>query len=190
MANRDAPNGFKAIRHAGGGEHNRLSRHHIASALASSIFRGDAVIPVNTSKNINVATAGARLLGVFDGVMYVDSRGEPQFSPYWATGTVLKTGSVADAFVYDDPQTLFECQADGAIVAADIGAFVDLITTHAGVARTGQSGMEVNSASVGTSDGQFLLVELLNRANNAYGTNAKVVVQINEHYRRGAMTGI
>lgn len=190
MPNRNAPSGMKVVRHAGGGEQNRLSRHHIASGLASNIYRGDAVIPVNTSKNINVATAGVLLLGVFDGVQYVDSSGDVQFRPRWATGTVLKTGTVSDCWVYDDPDTLFEIQVATAFVLADIGAFADVTFATAGDNSSGTSGMQLDITSLSTSAAQLLMVDLVERVDNAFGTNAKVLVQINEHYRRGVMTGI
>jgi len=190
MANRNAPSGMKVVRHGGGGEANRLSRHHIASALASNIYRGDAVIPVNTSKNINVAAAAVSLLGVFDGVQYIDSNGDVQFRPRWATGTTLKTGTTADAWVYDDPDTLFEIQVATALVVADLGAFADVTFATAGNNSSGQSGMQLDITSLSTASAQLLMVDLIERCDNAFGTNAKVLVQINEHYRRGVMTGI
>jgi hypothetical protein len=188
MANRNAPSGMKVVRHAGGGEGNRLSRHHIASALASNIFRGDAVIPVNTAKNINVATAGATLIGVFDGVQYIDSSGDVQFRPKWATGTVLKTGSVADAWVYDDPATLFEIQSSQTTVITDVGIRGDVDFTVAGNAN-GTSGMQMG-AIISTSDGQLKIIDLLERSDNAIGLYAKWLVQIAEHYNGPSLTGI
>lgn len=190
MANRDAPSGLKVLKHLTGGEQNRLSRYHIATALASNIYRGDPVIPVNTSKNINVAAAGNRLQGVFDGVMYIDSNGDVQFRPRWATGTTLKTGTVSDAFVYDDPDTIFEIQAAGSIVAADIGTFMDVTMATSGNNATGQSGCEIDQTTIGTTDGQLKVLDLIERCDNAYGANAKVAVLINEHYSRAAVTAI
>lgn len=189
MANRNAPSGMKVIRHASGGEQNRLSRHHIASALGSNIYRGDAVIPVNTSKNINVASAGVLLIGVFDGVTYVDSNGDVQFRPRWATGTVLKTGTVSDAWVYDDPGTLFEIQSSQTTVVADIGIRGDLDFGTAGNNSTGQSGMQMG-AVISVSDGQCKIIDLLERVDNAIGLRAKWIVQIAEHYNGPSLTGI
>lgn len=188
--NVDQPSGFRAKRHAQGGL-VRTSKYYIASALASNIFRGDPVIPVNTNKRINVAAAGNRLIGVFDGVTYLDSNGDVQIRPMWATGTTLKTGSVAEATVYDDPETLFEIQGSGAIAETDIGNFADVTMATAGVAATGQSGAEVDTTTFGTTDGQLRLAEFVERDDNVRGSaNAKVHVLINEHYLKAAMTAI
>lgn len=188
MANRNAPSGLRVVKHANGGEANRLSRHHIASALASNIFRGDAVIPVNTLKNINVATAGAVLLGAFDGVQYIDSSGDVQFRPKWATGTALKSGTVADAWVYDDPGTIFEIQSSQTTVVTDIGIRGDVDFTTAGNAN-GTSGMQMG-AIISTSDGQLKIIDLVERVDNAIGLYAKWLVQIAEHYNGPSLTGI
>lgn len=188
MPNRDAPSGFRVSRHANGGV-VRMNEYFIASGLASNIFRGDGVIPVNTSKRINVAAATDRLQGVFDGVSYTDALGEPQFRPYWPTGTVLKTGTVARATVYDDPNILFEIQGDEDIVEADIGALAD-VTVGAGNTSTGVSAMELDSSTVGSGD-TLKIEEFVDRPDNERGANfARVLVRISKHYLAGALTTI
>jgi hypothetical protein len=186
MANRDAPAGFRVVRHATGGDPNRLNTHLIASGLASNIGKGDPVIPVNTSKNINIATAGARLIGVFFGVVYFNSDGV-QYKPNWATGTTLTTGTVAEAAVADDPALLFGIQGDEDIVAADIGALADVLIGAPNA--LGNSTTELDSSTVGSGD-QLRIEELLKEDDNAYGDFAKIVVQISDHYKAAALTAI
>jgi hypothetical protein len=189
MANRDAPAGFQVARHVAGGEQNRFNQHHIASALAANICRGDLVIPVNTSKNITrQAAVTNRVLGVFDGCFYIDTNGEPQFRPRWATGTVIKTGTVADANVYDDPKTLFEVQADEDIELADIGALADP-TLVDGDSATGQSRTELDSSTVGAG-AVLKIMDISRKVDNDYGNFAKVIVALALHYHGGAMTAI
>lgn len=187
MANRDSAFGLKPSRHGNGGV-IRFSEYFIASALASNIYRGDGVIPVNTAKRINVAAATNRLIGVFDGVHYVDSNGDVQFRPRWATGTVLKTGTTAKALVIDDPNVLFEIQGDEDIVQDDIGALADLIV-GAGNNTTGQSAMELDSSTI-TSGDTLRIEEFVERADNEVGNFAKVLVRISKHYLTGATTAI
>lgn len=188
MSNRDAPMGFLPKRHANGGV-IRESEYYIASALGSNIFRGDGVIPVDTTKRINVAAATNRLIGVFKGCWYIDSNGEVQFRPRWASGTVLKTGTVAKATVYDDPNTLFEMQGDEDIVDADIGALAD-VTVGTGNNATGQSAMELDSSTVGSGD-TLRIEEFVDRPDNERNANfAKVNVRISKHYLNGALTAI
>lgn len=189
MANVDRPCGFQVARHLTGGMANRLSKYAIEPAHASSIFRGDAVIPVGTGKRITVpGSDNVRLQGVFHGCLYILPDGEPKFEKFWRANQAVQSGSEPEALVYDDPDTLFRVQADGAVVAADIGAFANL-TRGTGNQRTGLSGYELQSASIGTG-ANLKIIELAPIANNAYGTNAKVNVQIALHYLAGSPTAI
>src|SRR5271170_5559379 len=123
-ANLNAPTGFTPVRNAGGGT-TRTNRYYIAGGLASNIYRGSAVIATNTSKQINVAAAGATTLqiGVFKGCFYVDAGGVTQFRPYWGSGQTVLAGGIVEAEVFDDPLTLFAIQVSGTagLVAANVG---------------------------------------------------------------------
>lgn len=188
--NRDAPAGFRVTSHVAGGEANRFHQYHIADALDASIFRGDLVIPVNTSKNITVQAAVAnRVIGVFDGCFYIDPNGDVQFRPRWLTGTTIKAGTEVDANVYDDPKSLFEVQASGDFQPADVGALANPTAPGTGSELTGTSGMELDSATIG-SGAVLKIMELSKKVDNAYGENAKVIVALALHYLGGAMTAI
>lgn len=189
MANRDRPAGFQVARHLTGGMPNRLSRYHIEPGLAANIFRGDAVIPTATSKRITVPGADdVRLQGVFQGCTFILPDGEPKYEKVWTSGQTVQSGSTPDAFVYDDPDTLFMVQADGEVAAADIGAFAD-VTRGAGNALTGLSGHELKSSSIGAGT-NLKIYELAPYPDNAFGTNAKVIVKIVLHYLGGGATAI
>jgi hypothetical protein len=190
MANRDAPAGFQVVGHVSGGEQNRFHQYHIADALAASIFRGDLVIPVNTSKNITVQAAVAnRVIGVFDGCFYIDPNGEVQFRPRWISATSIKAGTSVDANVYDDPKSLFEVQASGDFAQADIGALANPTAPGTGSALTGQSAMELDSTTIG-SGAVLKIMDISRKVDNGFGENAKVVVGLALHYLGGAMTAI
>lgn len=181
MPNVDRPAGFQVARHLTGGMANRLSKYTIEPAHASNIFRGDAVIPQGTAKRITVPGAdNVRLQGVFQGCVYVKPDGEPEYAKYWPANQAVQTGSTPDAFVYDDPQTLFMVQADGAFALDDIGAFANL-TRGAGNTLTGLSGYELQSASIG-SGANLKIYELASMPDNEVGANAKLIVQFPLHY--------
>lgn len=182
MANVNSPYGFIPRRHATGGV-VRTNEYQIAGALASNIYRGSAVIPVNTNKRINVATAGAKLQGVFKGCSYIDSVGTPQYRPLWATATALLTGTTAYAEVFDDPDTLFTCQVSGSagLAATDIFTFADLVV-GTGNATNGTSGDMLDQSTLGTTSGQFKVIDLDPIQGNAFGQYAKALVQMNESY--------
>ena len=188
MANRNAPAGFQVRGHVSGGEANRFNQHHILAGLAENIYRGDLVAPSATSKNVNLqAAVTSRVIGVFDGCFYIDSNGDPQFRPRWASGTTLKTGTIADCNVYDDPKALFEVQASAGFVLADIGAFANPTTAVAGNNSSGQSGMQLDSASIGTG-ATLKIIDISRKVDNGFGTNAKVIVGLPLHFLAGAMT--
>lgn len=187
MANNDAPMGLVPVKHSRGGT-VRSSEYNIASALAANIFRGDLVKSTGTGRNITVCAAGERAVGVFMGVNYVDSAGNVTFSPRWATGTVLATGTKAVALVVDDPDVIFEVQASAAFAEADVGNVADIVA-GAGNATTGQSGFELDSATLSAAGSAQLKTLALSPApSNEYGTNAKAWVLINEHELRAALT--
>lgn len=113
MSSTSAPYGFRASFHNSG--QIRPKAYVIASAYAASIFSGDPVKLVS-SGTIQLAssdgtrsgtTDGISVLGVFAGVEYLDATGKPSISPFWPGGT---TGTSITAYVYDDPEALFDVQ--------------------------------------------------------------------------------
>ncbi len=185
MANVNAPSGFIPVRHAKGGV-VRSNAYAIASALASNIYRGSGVIPVNTTKRVDVAAAGNRLIGVFAGVSYVDSvTNRPTWSKRWPTGQVTAGSADAEAEVYDDPDILFGAQVSSAtgLLAADIGNFADIVV-GTGSALTGISGdmIDQTTLTATTATGGQVRIEALRQiAGNDYGQYAKATCRINEH---------
>lgn len=185
MANANQPSGLTPVRHAKGGV-VRSNAYGIASALASNIYRGSAVIPVGTTKRIDVAAATNRLIGVFQGVSYVDGVTlRPTWSKRWATGQTTAASADAEAEVYDDPDILFVGQVSSAtgLVAADIGNFADLVI-GTGNSVTGISGDMIDQTTLtGTTatGGQVRIEALAPIEGNAYGQYAKALCRINEH---------
>ena len=185
MTNIDGPNGFTPIGHAGGGTPGRLNEYGIAAAYGTNIYFGDLVnLVTGGTIEVSVATTEGNI-GVFQGVSYKNSAGEQVFSKYWDSpsgATEIK------ALVADDPNEEFVCQTGGSLALTDMGANADILTTHAGNTTTGRSGQEVSGTS-GTGTAQLRLVRLFDAPDNAFGTNAQVVVRINEH-RSTNRTGI
>lgn len=185
MANTDAATGLRPVRHLTGGS-IRPSEYSIASAYASNIFTGDVVESTGTGTNIQVAAGGnADNLGVFAGCRYVNSSGEQVFSPYWPAST---TATDIVAYVYDDPNIVFEGQAD-TIAEADVGLLTDW-DDGAGSTTTGLSGRELAVSSGATTNQALRILRLVPRPDNAYGTYAKVEVVFIEHVMKGVVAGV
>lgn len=150
-------NGFKALRHVGGGV-QRYIELPIKSGYAANIFNGDAV-EVSTDQgyvNAAAATTAAQDIGFFVGCMYVNAQGEQKFSKMWPTGTVA---TEAYALVSGDNGISYKVQAD-AVTDASVGLACDLVAT-AGNVKTGESGMTV---AVGA--GAFTIRKVLDDVNN------------------------
>ena len=175
MANTDAPRGFWPLRHLSGGSMARTSPYTIASTYGTNIFRGD-VVKLVAGGGIELAAAGDRFLGVFDGVQYTASDGSMKYAKYWPAST---TATNITAAVYDDPQMLFGVQSAGSTVAADVGTLGDHVA-GTGSTTTGISAQELNG-STSTADTGWRVLGKVEAPDNAYGTNVNLIVQAYEH---------
>lgn len=191
MANRDTPFGLRRAYHLFGGTPQRLARYRIASAYNTSIGYGDPVVLTGTGKEIARGTAAtAPFCGVFYGVMWTATNGEPQFSRYWPADTATLGSAPAIALVNDDPFTVYEVQADEDIVEGDIGQLADF-TFGTVDTVTGNGRVELDSSDIGVGANAYIL-DIVRRDDNEIGVNfTKVHVLINEHaMRNGGATSI
>ena len=180
MANLDAPRGFWPLRHLAGGSMARTSPYTIGSTYGTNIFHGD-VVKLVAGGGLELAAAGDRHIGVFDGVQYTASDGSVKYGKYWPAST---TATNIIAYVYDDPHMLFGVQSAGSTVAADVGTLGDHVA-GTGSTTTGLSAHELNG-STGTGTASFRVLGKIEAPDNAYGTNVNLIVQPYEHELTGA----
>jgi hypothetical protein len=167
MATTAAPYGLRPINLIGGQSFAGSTRQiKIASAYGANIFFGDVVaLDANGTivKVTNVGSAAdqfpAGVVGVFLGCTYTDPSLKYKLnSQYWPTGTVA---SDAMAYVCDDPDTLFQVQANGSVAQTGLGLNYPVIQT-AGSTTTGDSKIALNAAGgVTTSTVAFRLVDFV-----------------------------
>lgn len=198
MANVDSPFGLKPIRYRTGAPYNGATNPvYIDSGYGTALFIGDPVIKVaggsnaaevtvpgggkfgiGTLPSVEKATAGDgnRITGVIVAFAPDPANPERKHNP-------ASTARVA--YVCDDPNVIFEVQADGAIPAASVGLNAVLIFTHSGSTTTGLSGVELDTTSdvpAADASNQLLIVRAVNREDNDTTlTHAKVEVLINQH---------
>jgi len=197
MSATSAPFGFRPAYHNSG--QMRAKAYTIASTYAANIFQGDpvkltdnGVIQLGTSDGSRTGTTdGVALLGIFAGCQYIDSLGKPTVSPYWPSGT---TATEIVAWVYDDPETLFEVQYNnptpGTTIQADVGEECDwTVASPGGSTRTGISNTRL-SAVVATA-GQFQITgtgtQVFDDIADAF---VVVTVRINEHHYKAAVNSV
>ena len=175
MATTAAPYGLRPINLIGGqGFAGSTRQIAIASGYAANIFFGDIVAIATDGTIVRVTNVGtnadpfpAGTVGVFMGCTYTDPTLKYKLnSQYWPTGTVA---SDAMAYVCDDPDTMFQIQANGAVTQTMFGSNFGIINT-AGSTTTGNSkialatGTRATTATIG-----LRLVDYVNGPFSALG---------------------
>lgn len=179
MANTDGAFGLKPC-----GKHYGCREYGIVPGT-TQIFLQDPVKKDTTGtttglSTVDIAADTGAILGSV--VAIFDSDGLPV--NYYPAGSA--TGYTC--MVADDPAQEFEVQEDSggaALAQADIGLNTNLLA-GTGDTSTGLSGWELDSSDKATTATlQVRLHRIVQRADNALGTNAKWVVTINNHANGG-----
>lgn len=203
MAYPDASFGFRPVRHRNGAPYNGAARAYwVDSSDNTALFIGDPVILDGTSNTSEIkviggtfppgtlpgatrATAGANNLvtGVVVGVMAANR----ESLPYRAASTERVI------LVADDPDLIFEVQADAAYALADVGSNTNILFTHAGSTTTGRSGAEVDATAGADATYQCQVVAVVNDPKNegaAVGNRVEVFFALHTQVAAGGMVGV
>ena len=170
MASTAAPYGLKPVKRADGMAYAGATSQYLIdpAGAATNLFNGqvvhigaDGYIALSTATGAdgttNALPTGTTLtgsLGVFVGCEYTPVGGQLTFSQYYPSGTAAATGTSIKAYVVDDPNVLFQVQADGAMDQSDIGAntfFAAVQSTSTGSTATGNSTSAVDATTVVTT---------------------------------------
>lgn len=197
MSSTSAPFGFRPSYHNSG--QMRPKAYTIASTYAANIFSGDpvkltdnGVIQLGTSDGTRSGTTdGITLLGIFAGCQYLDASGKPTISPFWPSGT---TGTEIVAWVYDDPETLYDVQynnpSPGTTVQTAVGEECDwTVASPGGSTQTGLSNTYLTA--IQATSGQFQITGFAYNINDSL-TDAyvQVTVRLNEAAYKAAVNSI
>lgn len=173
MATTAAPNGLRPINLIGGQVFAGSTRQvKIASGYATNIFFGDVVavgVDGTIVKVTNVGTNAdpfpAGTVGVFVGCTYTDPTLKYKLNAqYWAASTVA---SDAMAYVVDDPDTLFQIQADDAVTQTMLGSNFGVNQT-AGSTTTGDSKVALDVGTRATTS--TIALRLVDFVNGPFST--------------------
>jgi len=181
MANVDKAFGLRPLGNLSATGAQKQYGYEIADNQSGAIYQGDLVTIVDGYIVKFLPATHAAALGVFNGCNYIDpSSGKPTWKNYYPGSVNITSGKIT-ADVMDDPTQLFIIQVDGAFTQANIGKNADVIGTG-GSTTNGVSTMELNSGTIAdTAALNLKIVGLWNVPGNEIGTNAVVVVKINEH---------
>lgn len=186
------PYGFKPVGtlSASGSFTGKARAYKIASGYGTSIFAGDIVtLVVAGTVEKDTGTATATPIGIFVGCEYTDpTTGQLVQDQYWPASTVA---SDAVAFVVDDPNVLFEVQADGAIAQNYLGANAGIVQT-AGTTTVKRSRNALDrSTAAATPTLPLRIVDFVRRPDNAVGdAYTDVVCKFNVGHQLVNTTGL
>ena len=178
MATTAAPYGLRAVNHIGGTPYAGSTRlFPIASGYATNIFYGSVVqiaaagtIEIVTDLGNNADQFPAGVIGVFVGVTYTDPNlGTVVFRQNYPTGTVADD---IRAYVIDDPNVIFQAQADGQVTQADLGQntnFAAVQSTTTGDTTNGNSNSAVSATTATTNTIAFRIVDFVDSPTSTVG---------------------
>ncbi len=187
MVNVNAPFGLRAVGELGSNIQNGgTTEYNILPGLAGQIYKGDLVQILAANGTIQQSVAGnADCVGVFNGCFYDDpTTQKPTWSNYYPGGVTPTGGGLIKAFVYDDPNKLFEIQGSAILAkTAAIGKNTDIVLTQ-GNTINGQSASELNTAlPPAAASAQLRIVGISTDPENSddLTANCNWIVRINEH---------
>jgi hypothetical protein len=165
MASTASPYGFKPVNEVGGLPYAGSTRSFALdpAGYGTNIFNGSLVYVATTGYlqlvtadgsdgTTNAFPAGTTLtgaVGVFVGCSYVNAQGQTLFSQYYPANALN-----AVAFVVDDPNTVFQVQANGQLTIAALGANVTLAnaqSTSTGSTTSGNSNVAISNTTKTTT---------------------------------------
>jgi len=129
MSTTAAPFGFlRSVGNLSGSYNGAFRQYPILSSESTRICFGDVVkltdAGATTTIQKDTGTTAATPIGIFMGCRYTDlSTGQTQFTQVWS-GAAHTNGMV---YVMDDPNILFEIQADGSVNDDDLAANAALV---------------------------------------------------------------
>ena len=192
MSATNAPFGLRPAFHPSGLDRAQALAGGIPSAYNTDILKGQAVLYVAGSGVIEPVNATSDALsGAFAGVEWTDTTGRRRVSNYWPANTAYQTGSCV-AYFYNDPNIVYEIQADGSVAQTAIGLDANLSNFAAGSNVTGlsQATMAATPLSTG-AQGQLQILDLAPYVDNAWGDNFTIVrVQVARRQISAVVPGI
>lgn len=189
MANVDSPFGLRPVMMMDGTPWNgQTIECQFRAADTTATFIGDLVALDGTAGTAPCPTvkqgaaSDTQFFGVVTGFEY---------DPSDLTSIYRKASTQRKCKVCPATDVIFEIQEDSVGTNAsfdDIGATAD-ITVGSGSTTTGFSAMELDSSNIGTG-ANLQIMGLVQREDNAVGTNAKWLVRVNESIFHSAATGV
>jgi len=170
MATVQAPYGLRPINLIGGQSFTggTIRKYTMTTNSATGIFFGDVVKIADgqpSALTTTPTTSTKGVVGVAVGVSYTDPTLKyTQFSQYLPANAVNSGYTNILISVIDDPDQLYQVQADGVVTLAEIGNNSALGNFSNGSTTTGNSKVNVSATSANTSTLAVRIVDLVDGA--------------------------
>ncbi len=191
MYNTNAPLGLKPVDYFNGVMYTAKSnQYRIASGYATAIGQFDPVTSLSDG-TIGIGVAGAACRGLLDYVEYFTTAGAYIKAPNWTASTTVKTGTIAYAYVFDDPALLMDAQeTDGSSAAGTPLALADVgLNINFAIGAPNAMGISTtsinNTTEATTSTLNLKLIGLSDYPGNIVGNFANWIVSWNNHQLKG-----
>ena len=176
---------------ASGSFTGKVRHYSIASGYGTAIFYGDFVkLVADGTVEKDTGTTTLTPVGIFLGVSYTDpNTSQKTFSQFYPASTAADDIS---AYVLDDPNVLFEMQADGSAAVTNIGNNVAVVQT-AGSTSIGLSknAIDISTAASTTATLPVRIVDISPKSDNAAGDSfTDLVAKFNAGHIMDNTTGI
>lgn len=179
MSNIAAPFGFRPVFHPTGFDRGIL--RYVAAAYGTTLYKGQPVA-LNTNGTVVAAAAASDILGILAGVEFIDPTGKPNYQTFWPAGQAVAVGTQPRVYVWEDPATVFEVQANGPIPLTAIGDQADAVNIGVGNAGAGVSQSALGVPVGAGVQGQFRIYGFGLYEDNSPGDLFTIVqVQIARH---------
>lgn len=191
MANVSRPNGLRPVRHFDGSAWNgQAETFALLAADATATFVGD-LVKLSGSADANGVASIARLAANTDLPVGVVVGFTPDYSNLNTPSQYRAASTARYALVCTDPTVIYEVQATGTTVVADVGLNAG-VTFTAGSTSTGISGMQLDGTTKATT--VTLPLKILGWVQRpdvdiADGSNMKVNVMLNSSNLAGNTVG-
>ena len=157
-------------------------RKHYSARTIFEVLRWHSDLDSGGTVQIHADGGTVPIVGVFMGCQYTDpTSGEQVFSAYYPAST---NASDIIAFIVDDPNVVFEIQADDTFPIADLFGNFDIVYTNSSSTQSGLSGAELDVTTGATTAGLPLkAIDISEDPDNSdiASANTNVLVVIQNH---------
>jgi hypothetical protein len=170
-----APFGLRPAFHPSGLDRAQALANGIASEFDADILKGQPVKYVASAGVIEPVAGTEAFAGAFAGVEWTDTTGRRRVSNYWPANTAYQTGSCV-AYFYNDPNIIYEIQADGSVAQTALGLEANFTNLTAGSNVTGLSQATLDhTPEASGAAGQVQIVDIAPYPGNDWSDNFTIV---------------